>query len=87
MIFLFTAPILIASLLMAYAIATKSLTGFGYAWLAVLLLANAYPGLNLAFSDGGQLTFTATIHLLFPLLFVPAFFVLHRRLSRRAHES
>ena len=85
MIYLFTVPVLIVSLLIAYAIATKSQTRFGYAWLAVLLLVNAYPGLNLAFSDVGGLTFNAAIHLLFLFLFVPAFFVLHGRLSKRAH--
>lgn len=87
MIFLFTVPILIASLLIAYAIATKSLARAGYVWIAVLLLVNSYPGLNLAYSYGIELTFTAAIHLLFPLLFIPAFFVLHGRLSRQGHEG
>ena len=87
LVFMFTVPLLVVSLLAAYAIATKSRTRLGYVALATILLFNSVTGIHLTFFQDGETPVVGAFHLLFPLLFVPAFYVLHKRRQASHHGS
>lgn len=82
--FLFSAPLWLASLLAAFAIALLSRSRRGYWGLAIILLLNLLPGvlLSLYLFAPGNASLAGPIHTLaYTLLGVPVV-ILRRRLAR-----